>query len=211
MKKFALIFDFDGTIADTLSAIKDIFDKLSPEFGFRKIGEEDLQKLRAMDSREIMKELGIPWWKIPRLARRGKAELAARIDSLKPIVGIQAALKRLKEDGHALFIVSSNSAGNIEYFLARNGLSGLFDFIGSDSSLWGKARVLKKLVKKEKLTPDGVIYVGDETRDIEAAKKAGVRTIAVAWGFNAEAALRKRNPDHLAKKPEDLFEIVGKL
>ncbi|MFA5926536.1 MAG: HAD-IA family hydrolase [Parcubacteria group bacterium] len=211
MNKLTLVFDFDGTIADTLLLAGDIYDKLSSEFGLPEIGEKDLQKLRGMSPGDIVKRFEIPWWKIPRLLVRGKAELSVRIDSLAPVEGIGPALKQLKKSGQRLFIVSSNSAENIEKFLAKNGLSGLFDFIDADSSLWGKAEILRKLIRKENLAPGRAVYIGDEIRDIEAAKKAGVRIIAVTWGFNTKAALQKFKPDYLVERPDDLIKVTGEL
>ncbi len=209
MKKLTLIFDFDGTIADTLHAIKHIMCEIYAECGLGEIKEEDIERMRGMSAREAVKKLGIPWWKIPSLLKRGKAELSANIEKLLPISGIGPALGKLKAEGHKLYIVSSNSKENIERFLENHGLTKTFDDIHSDSGLWGKSGILKKLIKKESLAPGEALYVGDEIRDIEATRKAGIGIIAVSWGFNTEAALQKHNPDYVARKPEDLIEIAN--
>lgn len=211
MKKINFIFDFDGTLADTLSAIKSIACKLYAECGYGVIKDEDIEEMRGMSARQVIKKMGIPWWKIPFIVKRGREELSANIENLLPAAGIESALNKLREKGHKLYIVSSNSRENIEKFLAKNGLAGIFSDIYPVSSLWGKSRVLKKMMAGENLRADNVAYVGDEIRDIEAARKAGVRIVAVAWGFNTGAALRNHNPDYFAEKPEDFLEIAENI
>ena len=66
-------------------------------------------------------------------------------------------------------------------------------------------------MKINKLTPEEVIYVGDETRDIEASKTIPIKVIAVSWGFNSAEALAKQNPDFLIQKPSELLKVMGNL
>ncbi|MDE1866773.1 MAG: HAD hydrolase-like protein, partial [Thaumarchaeota archaeon] len=84
----------------------------------------------------------------------------------------------------------------------------LFDFVYTGRAVYGKARLLKKLMKEKTIPHKDPIYVGDEIRDVEAAKKAGIRVIGVAWGYNTKAALQKANPDYIVEKPEELQEII---
>jgi len=64
-------------------------------------------------------------------------------------------------------------------------------------------------LKERNFDPQSVFYVGDETRDVEAARKAGVKTIAVTWGFNGEDILKKQKPDYLARRPEELIALLN--
>ncbi|PSB03825.1 HAD family hydrolase, partial [Merismopedia glauca] len=59
--------------------------------------------------------------------------------------------------------------------------------------------------------PAKVIYVGDETRDIEAARKSKIKAIAVCWGFNFREILAKYKPDFLIDRPSQLLEVVQHL
>jgi phosphoglycolate phosphatase-like HAD superfamily hydrolase len=61
-----------------------------------------------------------------------------------------------------------------------------------------------------KLDPSKVFYIGDETRDIEAAKKAGIKSIAVTWGYNTKAILDNSNPDFLCESTDALKETIQK-
>jgi phosphoglycolate phosphatase len=61
------------------------------------------------------------------------------------------------------------------------------------------------------LQTDELLYVGDELRDIEACKKAGVRIVAVAWGYDPLPLLVSGNPDGIAKTPEELLRFVRRM
>jgi phosphoglycolate phosphatase len=203
-----IIFDFDGTIADTFDAVLNITNSLAKELGHKPPSPEDVKRLRNLDSREIIKQSGIPLFRLPFLLRRIKSELRREIAQLQPIDGMKDALKSLKRRGDRLGIVTSNSEENVALFLETHGLGELFDFTYSGTTLFGKARVINHILRKYGLSSDTVIYVGDETRDIEAAKRIGIQVIAVSWGFNAEQALARQKPDFLIHSPSQLVNVV---
>ena len=58
---------------------------------------------------------------------------------------------------------------------------------------------------------DEVVYVGDEVRDIKAAKRAGMKIIAASWGYNEREALEKYKPDLIVDRPVELIEVVEKV
>ena len=91
-------------------------------------------------------------------------------------------------------------------FLENNQLE-LFDFIHTTSKIWSKNRSLKTLIHDNQLKLSEVIYIGDETRDIVAAQKAGIRCVAVTWGFNSRKALEAHRPDYLIHSPQELFRL----
>ena len=71
-----------------------------------------------------------------------------------------------------------------------------------------KTKIINNVLRQKQIKTQEVIYVGDETRDIEASKKANVKICSVTWGFNSEEALAKENPDFLIHHPRELVEIV---
>lgn len=199
-----IIFDFDGTLADTFEAFVSITNSLAVEFGYQLVGEDDIPKLQNLSSREIVRQSGISFWKIPFLIRRLRRELEKRITEVNLFPGIKELILDLKAEGYSLVIITSNSRENVTALMAINGLENSFDFVWSSSRLFGKHKSIAKLLKREKLELEKAFYVGDETRDIDAAKKAGVRAIAVSWGFNSPEALAGHNPDFLAANPQEL-------
>lgn len=201
------IFDFDGTIADSRTTLVKIANELAEEFGYDPVTENDVIRLSNLSSRDIILQSPIPAYKIPFLLRRVKKELNQHIANLKPFVGIKEALSKLKQQGFNLGIVTSNMEDNVLEFLENNELEYYFDFVYSANTIFGKNKVINRLIKKHQLLIDQIVYVGDETRDIEAAKKSKIKVIAVAWGFNSADILAQHQPDFLIDKPHQLTEI----
>ncbi|MDX2100769.1 MAG: HAD-IA family hydrolase [Leptolyngbyaceae cyanobacterium bins.59] len=204
-----VVFDFDGTIADTLDAVVHIANHLADEFGYQPVGAEEVKRLRHMSSREVIQQSKIPFIKIPFLVRKVRTELKAQIPTLKPVSGMPETLKQLKQQGNRMGIITSNSEENVIAFLKSNEMKDAIDFVYSGVSLFGKGRLIRRFLKESNLPAESVLYVGDETRDIEAAKRAGTRAVAVTWGFNSREVLTSHRPDFLVDRPEELIAIAA--
>jgi len=204
-----LIFDFDGTIADTFEQGFDILNTLSGEFGFRALGRDDLPRARDMRTRELMKFLGISATKMTRIARRGTEELALRIDGVQPLAGMCDMVRELVGRGFRLGIITSNAEPNVRAFLRNHNLEH-FEFIRSSSKLFGKAHEIRAVRKQLKIAKEDILFIGDETRDIEASRKAGIRVAAVTWGYNSERSLKELEPDYLFETPEQLLAFLSR-
>ena len=211
MTQKVIIFDFDGTIADTVDALVSIANSLAVEFNFAPITPEEFLLLKNLTSREIFKYSGIPLFKIPFLLKKVKRELKNKIPELKPIEGIPEALLELKENGSRLGIITSNSKGNVKEFLKINNLDNFFEFVHTGVTIFGKTTIINNVLKQKQIKTQEVIYVGDETRDIEASKKAQIKICSVTWGFNSEEALAKEHPDFLIHHPRELVEVVKNI
>jgi len=203
-----IIFDFDGTLADTIDILLSITNRLSAEFGFKSATKEELAQLSNLNSWQILQYSGISIFKFPLLIRRLRAELHSEVPQIQLFPGIKEVLLELKKRGFQLGIITSNSRENVLASLAKNGLQDTFTFIYSGST-FGKHKVIKKWLRIENINPEKVVYVGDEIRDIDAAKKTGIKVIAVGWGFNSPQALAAQNPDFLIERPQELIEIMN--
>jgi phosphoglycolate phosphatase len=208
MTQKVIIFDFDGTIADTLDALVTIANRLAVQFGYVQITPEELALLRNLTSREIINYSGISVFKIPFLVKKVKSELKDKIHEFQPIIGIKEALIELDKGGYQLGIITSNSQENVTEFLKNNNLDNLFEFIYSGVTIFGKTTIINNVLRQKQFKPQEVIYVGDETRDIEASKKANIKVIAVTWGFNSPEVLAKQKPDFLIHKPSELLAVI---
>ena len=124
--------------------------------------------------------------------------------------GIKEALIELKHQGNKLVIITSNSKENVIVFLEKQEMQEVFDFIYSGTT-FGKSKVINKFLNQNNINPQQAIYVGDETRDIEAARKSNIRAIAVSWGFNSKELLAAQNPDFLIHQPNELIDVIGSL
>jgi phosphoglycolate phosphatase len=202
-----LVFDFDGTIADTLWQGLEILNSMAEEFGFRPLAKEELPQAQDMTTRQLMKFLGIPNRKLPTIGHRGVKKLRALIGEVQPLSGMPAVLRELHARGIRMGIVTSNSEENVGIFLRNHDLE-IIEFVRSSSRLLGKAREIRQAMKKHGFGAGDAIYIGDETRDVEACKRAGLRCVAVAWGYNSRRILAAQQPFRVVDTPEELLVLT---
>ena len=202
-----LIFDFDGTLADTFPAIIEMVNDHADEFHIRPLDEQDVEDLRGLSNLEIIRKYNIPLFKVPGLILRSQKELHRRMGAVDLFPGIRELILELKDEGFGLGILTSNSRENVQKLLRDRGLD-VFDFIHSESNLFGKNRALLHLMRVHGLKRDEVVYVGDEMRDIEACRRIPVSVIAVSWGFHRRDMLLGREPDYLVDTPDEIRSIV---
>lgn len=200
-----VIFDFDGTLADTMPLVVRIVDgmQLRPQ----PLTPDEIAYFRTLSARHVIQESGVPLWKIPKLLLHGQSELKKVMHDATMFVGLQQTIRDLRADGHKLFVVSSNTSEIISEFLARYEVGNCFEQIYGDSTIFNKAKNIRKIVRDHTLDNAKTYYVGDEARDIEAARKSQVYSVAVNWGYNAEGILRSHKPDYFVDTPDDLMRI----
>lgn len=201
-----IIFDFDGTIADSFALAVHIYEQLLR--GGEPMPPEEIERLRSMSMLHVALELKIAPWRVPWLLARGRTLMRRRINTVEAFEGMPELIRQLNQDGHKLFITSSNSVQNIKPLLKRYDLRKEFIKLYGSAGLFGKANLLKRLIGRQKLDPNETFYIGDEVRDIEASKRAGIKVVAVTWGYNSEVILREHHPDFVAKTPADIRKLV---
>jgi len=207
MKKKVIIFDFDGTIADTTPFIFNFIRGITGRMGWPPLTEDEFNLVRGLTYREIINKYRVPLIKIPFYLLKGRWEIERRIDEVEVCGGIIETLKKLKEKDLHLRIVSTNSKKNIEKFIKHHHLN-YFDSIDSVFNIFGKANFLKKLISKNHWDPMKVVYVGDEVRDIEAGKAAGIDVISVTWGLNTKELLLKNHPTAIVDNPRQILQCM---
>jgi phosphoglycolate phosphatase len=204
------IFDFDGTIALTLQTLLEIFNEVGPRYGLPKVLDSDINTIRGMSARTLLKMYPLPPHQLLLLIRTMKSQLKMRMHEVKFMEGLPEALYTLKDHGHGLGIITSNSEENVETFLDVHDLH-LFNFIRSGRRLLGKDTVLRSVMKKQKLLLEDTTYVGDEIRDIDAARQAGIDIVSVTWGYNTLEALANAKPTFLVSTPQEMaIALLGK-
>lgn len=206
-KKFYLIFDFDGTLVDSFYTAMQKLRILADELNFKKIEVDEIEKLKDFTSKELIQYLNIPFYKLPKVLRYAREYMRNEMFLLSPFNGLPEVLNELQLN-FSLGILTSNSSHNVSMWLERHKIRHLFHFIHAESSYFGKKRILKKIIKSYDMDLAQTFYIGDETRDIEAAKKCNIRSLAVSWGFNSEETLRRCDPHYLAREPRDILTIL---
>jgi len=203
-----LVFDFDGTIADTLGETRLIFNQLAPDYGIRQVAANELDHLRHLSLKELLDHLDIPKRRVPALISRGTSMMRGNITQLQLIPGMAEMLIELRRHVRSFGILTSNATANVDLFLRTHGLREPFDFISSTSKLTGKAKHLKAICKTFSLKPEELLYIGDELRDVKASQKAGVPIAAVTWGFNSRESLAASAPTYLFDTPADFLQLL---
>jgi phosphoglycolate phosphatase len=205
-EKKIILFDFDGTIADSLHRLLEISNVLAEEYGYRKVNKEEIPYFRNKSIMETFRELQIPLLKVPIIAHRVKTtfQREAHLSCLHE--GMRETLAQLKNH-YRLGILTSNTKNNVHRFLQQHQLE-LFDFVYTSSNIFGKSRVLRRILREQKLSVGEVIYVGDELRDIEAAQQLDMDIIAVSWGANNKKALAALSPTYLIDQPAKLISLL---
>jgi len=149
----------------------------------------------------------VPLWKLPRITTAVRAAMRARIANVQPFQGMPEALRALWAHGCKTAIVSTNSLDNVRELLARHDIDR-FDALSCGASMLGKASRLRRLAKRPDFAGAKLFYIGDEVRDVIAAKDAGMTSIAVAWGYGDVSALEAQAPDHLVRSPAELVPLL---
>ncbi|WP_134702661.1 HAD hydrolase-like protein [Ammoniphilus sp. YIM 78166] len=202
-----IVFDFDGTIADSSHFLIDLLNQVGKKHGYPPVSTAMIAELRDMTMKQRLNHLGIPLYKLPFIALDVKKGLGQSIHQMKPFPDILRVLQELRDQGYTLAVLSSNSKENIQSFLNLHGLT-LFHDVQTTRGIFGKAKVLERYLKKHGLRPRDVLYVGDEHRDIVACQEAKVPVVAVTWGYDSIELLEKATPNHLAHTPNDLLALV---
>jgi phosphoglycolate phosphatase-like HAD superfamily hydrolase len=201
-----VIFDFDGTIADTFYIAVDVFRKLGK--GRRDTSDAAVEHLRSLPAQKVFSYLNVPWWFVPFVAYHGRKAVHHELDNIKAIGGVAPVLEELKKQGYTLLIVSSNSHSNITRFLQNNKLEQYFDKTYGGIGIFSKAAILTKIMREHHLAKTDCVYVGDEVRDQDAARKVGMPCVSVTWGYNSRAALEAAGDMRIVEKPEELLQAI---
>ncbi|HEY9234573.1 MULTISPECIES: HAD hydrolase-like protein [Phenylobacterium] len=203
-----IIFDFDGTLADSAAWFAVALNGMARRYGFREIDVAEMARLRSQPNREIMRRLRVSPWKLPFIAAHARKLAAEAASSINLFPGVAEMLRRLQGRGVKLAIVSSNSEATVRKVLGPD-LAGLVSHYGCGASVFGKARKFRDVIRKAGVAEADVLSVGDEVRDIEAARKVRLATGAVTWGYANADILRAQRPSALFETTDDVLREAG--
>lgn len=203
-----IVFDFDGTVADSFHVALSIYNEMAEQRGFRHVSETDIPTIQTMTIPQGLKFTGIRAYQVPGLLTSGKKEFEKRQAEIKLFKGMDDVIKELHKAGHELYILSTNSKKVVQQVLERFGLDTYVTVLGS-APVFGKASALRKLCRKLRIRTDEMWMIGDELRDAMASKKAGTKHIGVTWGLQTKDVIIKANPTAFADKPSDILRILS--
>ncbi|WP_373046888.1 HAD hydrolase-like protein [Vulgatibacter sp.] len=204
MQKYKLaVFDFDGTLADTAGWFFEVLGEVAQRYRFRQLDAAALERLRGADNRTIIREMRVPFWKMPFIVRHMRALATRDVEKITLFPDVHEMLAHLREHGVQVAIVSSNAEVNIRRTLGTRS-AHLVARYACGASMFGKPAKLRQVLRETGIPGAEAIYVGDETRDVDAARTVGMQAGVVSWGFIHVERLR-------ALEPDECFATVAEL
>jgi phosphoglycolate phosphatase len=203
-----VIFDFDGTLADSFGWFLDVFDQVADHFHFRRLDRTRIDDFRGQSTRELLAHHGVPLWKVPMIAAHARRLQGRHLDAITVFAGMAEVVAALHDRGVALALVSSNAPENITQVLGAETMAR-FRHIACGASLLGKTAKFRGVLKALNTDAPDTLAIGDEIRDIEAAHAAGMKAGAVTWGYALPERLRRERPDHLFEQPHQITDLFS--
>jgi phosphoglycolate phosphatase len=203
MKYKLIIFDFDGTLADSFPWFLNFVDSVSDKYKLKRIEQSQLETLRGYDAQKMIRHLKVPFWKVPLIANHMRTSMTNDIDRISLFDGVPDMLKQLSQNGVTLALVSSNSLQNVRRVLGPEN-AALISYYECGVSLFGKRSRFRRILAKTGIARSEALCVGDEIRDIAAAHEERIPFGAVAWGYTNIEAME-------AYAPAEVFTSVGDI
>jgi phosphoglycolate phosphatase len=203
--KSLFLFDFDGVLADSLDLYADAVARCLERIGTPIVkGKEDYLSLFDGNFYESMAARGVD---LVAFAQAAKEILPAiNYDAMRPFSGLIPILAALQKD-HTLAVVSSNGSKTIRKMLVRFGFDPYFREIFGFDFLFSKKEKIDHALEKYGILREKAFYIGDTAGDILEARAAGIRSVAVTWGWHDRERLLAVHPDFLIDTPEGLLTI----
>ncbi len=203
LKEKVFIFDFDGTIIDSIDDIVFILSEYIPNLTRNSL-RQILVDVYIRHSTSAFFKMFYAEILILLHVNQVLKNIDEDTDKLPLIHDIQNVLIDLHKNGVKLFIVSSNFTKNIQDYLISKNLD-FFERVEGIGIIFGKARHIKAIANT--YSNSDIYYIGDDIRDVLAAKKACVKSVAVTWGLSTEDDFQYVDPDYIVDRPTDLLRI----
>lgn len=198
-----VIFDFDGTLADSANWVRSVINQVAKRYRFRSMSDDEFQMLRGKDTRAILAHLGVSTWKLPFIAHHMRGLAARDSDQIPTFPGVHELLAELQRQGVVLALVSSNAEANVRTILGPESAARI-RFYACGAGVFGKRKKFRAVLRQSGIAASEAIAVGDEIRDIEAAASEGIAAGSVSWGYATPEIL-------LAHRPTIMFESVDEM
>jgi len=202
-----IIFDFDGTLADSTAVLASAWNTIAQKYKFKGIELKEIESLKKLSIAERSKLFDFPMYKLPMILPQFYRLYRQSLNDVHLYNGMKEVLMEIDKRGYKILIISSNSQENILEFLKMNGIHCVSNVLCSNR-IFGKDKVIKKFLKDTSITPSEVLYIGDEQRDIVACKKAGVPIIWVGWGYDSIEVVQQEEPEYKVATPQEILNII---
>src|SRR3989338_62243 len=202
----AIVFDWDGVIVDSMPMIARWIQETAISYGVQ-ISADKILSTYFQPKEEFYKSIGIKVKDMAELNARHTSTLNKYSIDPKLFDDVVSTLKHLSDEGLTLGIASHQKTPDVQGDIDARGLRGFFAI---ENALGGEVKKEQKLLllaKKFGITPSELLFVGDLPSDISAAKKAGVKSAAIARHESGKARLKAMKPDYFLDSLTNLLAI----
>lgn len=217
MRKYeAVLFDFDGTVADTSPGIKEALGYAFEENLIPEMTSEEMDRFIGPPLTEsFMKYCGVDREKAQKMIFDFRKKYhSGSVDKFVIYDGFEEALAVLRDKGITVALATSKPEVMAVHILQKSGLYGYFDVIQGatlDEKLIFKADIVKKVLENEKLRGKRALMVGDTKFDIIGAHDNNVDTLWVMYGFGKSEEVLPRKPEYTAQTTKAMTEFFKTL
>ncbi|MBI2632741.1 HAD family hydrolase [Candidatus Pacearchaeota archaeon] len=200
-----LLFDYDGTIIDSVNLAYKIFKNIAKEYGLASPKSiKHFVEFYNINFYESLLTRGLLKIHLSKFINEFRQPFLDYEKKMKIFPYMKETIKKLSKKAK-IFIITSNLSDVIESSIKAHKIEHVSAVIGADNGI-GKVNAIK-LIKKR--FPKAIIYyIGDTSGDMIEAKKAGVKTIGVTWGYHSRLKLKETDPDFIVSAPKDLLKII---
>jgi phosphoglycolate phosphatase len=199
------LFDFDGVIVDSLKVYERRVKLCLERIGKPLVqSRTDFLALFEDNFYEAIVKKGVDLAEFMNASENMPTQ--DDYEQMLPFAPILPILEELKKK-HILVIISSNLSLVIHAVLSRHNFNGCFrEVLGADAGFSKQEKILHAM-NVFQMDKDRTYYIGDTAGDIKEARLAGVRTVAVTWGWHTREMFDKVKPDYLIETPDDLLDF----
>lgn len=166
------IFDMDGTLSDSFPWFLSVINQVADKHRFQRVTEDRIDEMRSVGAGELVRMLGVPKWRIPLIIRDMRKMKAEQIDRISLFPGVDRMFDELKARGVTICVVSSDNEDNVRRVLGP--LDDRVSYFACAAGLFGKTAKFQRILELTGISVDDTLSIGDEIRDIDAAREAGV-------------------------------------
>lgn len=203
-----VIFDWSGVVKDAVLHLDWVVNKMFQNLGGKQITIEEI--------RENWEQPYMKFWNkyYPEMTLEEEQKVYYEAitnkdcPEAKAYPGVVDLIKKLKESGVSMVILSSDPPETIFPEMKKFGLENIFD--EAVVKIHDKSDGIEGLIERNNFKKEETVFIGDSNHEVEVGKKAGIKTIAVTWGFSTEKNLKATNPDYLVHNIKELEEILLK-
>jgi phosphoglycolate phosphatase len=196
------IFDMDGTLSDSFPWFLSVINGVADKHKFQRVTDDRIDEMRSVGAGELVRMLGVPKWRIPLIIRDMRKMKTKQIDRIALFPGVDRMFAELKARGVTIAVVSSDNEDNVRHVLGT--LDDQVSHFACAAGLFGKTAKFQRILELTGISVDDTLSIGDEIRDIDAAREAGIDFGAVAWGYTSAAALNARAPTFMFSRMDDI-------